>query len=158
MAGSASVAVRSAIITGLTTRFDNLADFNGTTKPEWEVVVSYGYNFGTSDAERVFCGRARADTPPAAMRSGRNYRDETGTFDLVVLCTAVGGNPEDAETRALAIGTVAEEWLADRKSNELAVTGLQSLVVEGWDLATLGNDNGHMTELIYRVRWTARLT
>lgn len=158
MAGSLVVAVRSAVTTGLTTLYAGLADFNGTTDASQNVEVSYGY-FPTSDAgERVFTNRGRGDTPPAAMRSGRNYRNETATFELVVLVAMPGGSPEDAETRALEIGLKAEEWLADRKSNELGVTGLNTLVVESWELAGLGNDHGNIAELTYQIRYTARLT
>lgn len=158
MAGSVVVAVKQAIVTGLTTHYGAAAAFNGTTAPERKVAVAYGYNMGTHDTERVFTGRSRAEQPPAAMRSGRNYRDEAGTFDLIVIVEYVGGDPEDAEERALAIGAEAETWLADRKSNELGVTGLQTLRVDGWDLVHMGNDRGHLAELTYRVRWTARLT
>lgn len=155
------VAVRKAIIDGLATAFTALPDFNGTTNPERKVSVTYAYPFGgagAKKAEKVFGGRTRIETPPAALRSGRNYRDETGLFDLVVLVSYVGGDAETADLRAYAIGQVIEEWLADRKSNELNVTGLQTLTVTGGESNNLGNDRGHMTELTYQVRWTARLT
>jgi len=158
MAGSIVTDVKQAIVTGLTTAFAALADFNGTTAPERKVAVAYGYDAATQAAERVFTGRSRADTPPAALRSGRNYRDEAGFFDLIVLVAYVGGNASQAEDRSLAIGQVVEEWIADRKSNELGVTGLQTLRIDGWDLTPLFNDRGHMAELTYRLRWTARLT
>lgn len=159
MSGSRARLVRSAVVSGLTTHYASLADFNGTTAPERKTEVTYAYpHGGPSATERVFTARARADTPPAALRSGRNHRDESGVFDLIVLVAYVGGSAEQADDRAFDIGEVAEEWLADRKSNELGVPGLQTLVVEGWESNNLGNDRGHMTELTYRVRWTARLT
>jgi hypothetical protein len=158
MSSSVVVDVKQAIKTGLATAYAALASFNGATAPERKVEVAYGYDANSSAAERVFMGRSRADTPPAALRSGRNYRDETGFFDLTVLVAYVGGSAEDAEDRAMAIGQVAEEWIADRKSNELGVTGLQTLRIDGWDLEPMFNDRGHMAVLVYRVRWTARLT
>jgi len=158
MAGSRVAVVRGAITDGLATFFAGLADFNGTTRPEWKVEVSYAYKFGSHAAERVFFGRATGETPPAAMRAGRNFRDETGRGDLVVLVSRIGGDGRDADTRAIAIGEQVETWIADRKNNELNVTGLQNLVIDGWELVNLANDKGHMTEITYKVRWTARLT
>jgi len=158
MAGSLVVSVRSAIKDGLTTLFAGLPDFNGQYDPEHRVEVSYAYDLNSAAAERVFTGRSQADTPPAALRSGTNYRNETGTFDLIVLVAAVGGSAEDADERALAIGTEVEEWIAARKSNELAITGLNTLRIDSWDLVGLMNDHGNMAELTYKVRWTARLT
>lgn len=158
MAGSRVAAVRGAITDGLATYFGTLADYNGTTKPEWKVEVAYAYRFGSKAAERVFFGRATGDTPPAAMKAGRNFRDEVGRADLVVLVSRIGGDARDADNRATAIGAEVETWIADRKNNELGVTGLQNVVLDGWELVNLANDKGHMTEITYKVRWTARLT
>lgn len=158
MAGSVGVAVRKAVVDGLRTHLAGLADFNGSSAPERKTAVSYAYDFGAADAERVFTGRSRSDTPPAAMKAGRNFRNEDGVFDLVVLVTYVGGSAEQADERAFAIGAEVETWLADRKSNELGVTGLNTLLVQSWESTNLGNDRGYMTELTYRVGWTARLT
>lgn len=158
MSGSVVVAVKQGVVAGLTAHLAALDDFNGTTAPEHAVEVSYAYPVNTSAAERVFAGRSRAEQPPAALRAGRNHRDEAGVFDLIVLVAAVGGSAGDAEERALEIGAEVEEFIADRKSNELGVAGLQTLRVDGWELVSLFNDRGHLAELTYRVRWTARLT
>jgi len=158
MAGSLVVSVRSAVTDGLTTLFAALPDFNGATDPEHRVEVTYAYTLGSAASERVYTGRSTADTPPAALRSGRNHRNEDGVFDLTILVALVGGSQEDADARALAIGAKVEEWIADRKSNELGLTGLVSLRIDSWDLVGLMNDHGCMAELEYKVRWTARLT
>ena len=159
MAGSIVVALKAAVVSGLTTHLASLAEFNGTTSPERNVAVAYAYDLRTHDAERVFAGRARAETPSAAMKAGRNFRlERDSSFDLIVLVGYVGGSAQDAEARALAIGAEIEGWIADRKNNELGVTGLIGVSVDGWDLVHLMNDRGHMAELTYRVTWRARLT
>lgn len=150
--------VRKAVTDGLTTHLGALAAFNGTTAAERNVEVSYGYPFGSAATEQVYTGRSRADTPPAAMRSGRNHRNENGVFDLTVAVRYIGGNAYDADLRAAAIGGACEDYLAARKSNELGVDGLQSLVVDSWDADYAGLDGGTGSLLTYKVRWTARLT
>lgn len=151
MSSSRIQLVRSAVTNGLKA-------LAVTGQPLDGVLVSYAWKVNAQDRERIFTNRARGETPPAALRSGRNFRAETGRFDLVVRVESVGGSPEDADTRALALGLVVEEYLADRKSNGLGVSGLQTLVVEGWDLLNAMSDNGSLTELTYHVRYTARLT
>lgn len=149
--------VRKAVIDGLATHLGSLAAFNGTTAPERNVEVSYGYKFGSPATEQVYTGRSRADTPPAALRSGRNHRNENGVFDLTIAVKYIGGDAYDADLRAAAIGGACEDWLAARKSNELGVTGLLSLLVESWDADYAGLDGGTGSLLTYKVRWTARL-
>lgn len=158
MAGSIGVALRKAVAAGLSGHYADLGEFNGGNAPEREVEVSYGYNPASSATEQVYTGRSRAETPPAAMRTGRNFRAETGEFDLIVRVRYSGGNVEDADDRAFAIGEVAEEWLADRKGNELGVPGLLTLTTIGWESNYGNGDTSAETLLIYRVRWTARLT
>lgn len=155
---SIGVAVRKAVIDGLAEHLADLSDFNGAAAPERETSVSFGYLSGRQElTEQVYTGRSRADTPPAGMRSGRNTRNETGTFEIHVMVRFVGGDPYDAELRAEAIGGELEDWLADRKSNELGVTGLNSLTVASW-IADYGPvDGGTAAIRSYTVRWTARL-
>jgi hypothetical protein len=154
---SIGVALRKAVADGLAEHFAADSDFNGTVAAERETVVSFGYDFSNPHREHVFTGRSRADTPAAGMRSGRNTRNETGRFDLTVLVRAVAGDPYDAELRAEAIGGAVEDWFADRKSNELEVDGLNSLVVESWQADYAQTDNGAAAIREYVVRWTARL-
>jgi hypothetical protein len=157
MAGSISVKVRQKITEGLTTHFGSLTDFNGTD-PEHKVEVAYGYKAEWNATEKVFFGRSRAGTPPAALKAGRNHRNETAVMDLVVLVEYVGGDAEECDERTLAIGAEVETWIADRKSNELGVPGLTSLTVQSWELVSLFNELGCMTELTYKVAYNARLT
>jgi hypothetical protein len=154
---SIGVTVRKAVTDGLATHFASLSDFNGATAAEREVLVSFGYSFGSQETEQVYTGRSRADTPPAALRSGRNTRNESGEFDLNVMVRFVGGDGYDAELRAEAIGGEVEDWFADRKSNELGVTGLLSLICTGWVADYAQIDGGTAALRTYTVRWTARL-
>ena len=160
---SIGVAVRKAVVDGLAEHLAALSDFNGNTAAEQKTVVAFGYDFSTLHREHVYTGRSRAATPPAAMRSGRNTRNESGTFDLNVMVRAVASADPDmdpayqAELRAEAIGAACEDWLADRKSNELGVTGLLSLVVESWEADYAKGDNAMNAIRTYVVRWTSRL-
>ena len=154
---SIGVPVRKAVTDGLVTHFASLSDFNGATAPEREVVVSFAYAFGSQHTEQVYTGRSRADTPPAALRSGRNTRNESGEFDLIVMVKYMGGDGYDAELRAEDIGGEVEDWFADRKNNELGVTGLLSLIVTGWVAEYAQVDGGSAALRQYTVRWTARL-
>lgn len=156
-ASSIGVPVRKAVTDGLAEHLGNLSDYNGTTAAEQETVVSFAYDYSGLPREHVYTGRSRADTPPAGMRSGRNTRNETGTFDLTVMVRAVGLDAYAAELRAEAIGGEAESWLAARKSNELGVPGLVSLVVESWAGDYAKMDAGAAALRTYVVRWTARL-
>lgn len=154
---SIGVAVRKAVTDGLATYLATLSGFNGTTAAEQNTVVAFGYDFSNLHREHVFTGRSRADTPPAGMRSGRNTRNESGTFDLTVIVRAVAGDPYVAEARAEAIGGAIEDWLAARKSNQLGVAGLLSLVVESWEADYAKTDNGAAALRTFNIRWTARL-
>lgn len=155
---SIGVPVRKAVTDGLAEHLGGLSDFNGATAAERETSVSFAYLFGRQElTEQVYTGRSRADTPAAGMRSGRNTRNETGTFDLIVMVRFIGGDGYDAELRAEAIGGAIEDWFADRKSNELGVDGLSSLIVTGWVADYAQVDGGTAALRTYTVRWTARL-
>lgn len=148
MAASPIVAVRSAVIAGLAA-LPSLSD----------VEVSFGWRGGSSARERVYTERARFTEEPAALRSGRNYRNETGLFDLVVW---VEGPNQDAETvadRANDLREICEDWISDRKNNELAITGLQSLQVAGDGTADEAfADSGSLAQVRIPVKYTARIT
>lgn len=154
---SIGVAVRKAVTDALADHLGGLSDFNGTGVPEQRTVVAFGYDFSNLHREHVFTGRSRADTPPAGMRSGRNTRNELGRFDLTVQVRVVGDDAYAAEARAEAIGGEIEDWFADRKSNQLGVAGLISLVMGPWEADYRGIDNGTAALRTYVVRWTARL-
>lgn len=149
MAGSIVVDVRKAVVAGLVTAVN-----------EKKVSISYGYRGSDDDKrrEQIWTDRVRSTHDVAGLKAGRNFRDETLEFDIVILVAAVGLPPEDADTRALELGTVVEEFLADRKNNELGVDGLQWIRVVGFELINGFAPKGSLSELRYTVRYYARLT
>lgn len=145
------VAVRSAIIDGLSNDADLTDDLA-------DVLVEFQWSRGDT-RERIFTRNARATHAPAAMRSGRNVRDEVGTFEVVVLVIGPSMDAEESAQRALDLGAVLEDWIAERKNNELGVVGMQTLQVAGdLTLAEMFNENGTLAEFAIPVRYTARLT
>lgn len=148
MAGSRIVAVRSALIAGL----DALSALDG-------VDVIYAWKFDHElPRERIFTNRARATHTPASLKAGRTFRNEQMTFDLVVRVEGVDMTAAETDTRALVIGAVVEEYVADNRTLGGAVTGLNWIVVSGLELNNLSNDRGNLSELTYSIAYDARLT
>lgn len=165
MSGSINVALRKAVMAGLTAHLGTHEDFNGTTAPEDRVEVTYGYSLNSKAAQRVYTGFSRGDTPPHAMKSGRVHSNEDAEFDLIVRAKVPGGNVEDSDTRAMAIGAEIAEWVADHKNaDKLAAAGLEVpagfnwMYVASWDLRGAPDDIASESLLLYRIAWTARLT
>lgn len=154
---SVAPALRAAVIGGLETHFTGLDDFNGTTARESRTEVRHGWSADWQAAEKVYLGRARATTPPAGMRPGRNLRNESGSFEINVSANLPGQDIEAAEARAWAIAGEIDDWLSLRKNNELAVTGLQTLAVTGWEADCGSSDSGSGAVVTLTVSWTARL-
>lgn len=153
MGGSLSTKVRKAVTDGLAARFDSLPGFNAL---EDEVDVRYAYSFGAQVAQQVYTGRSRADTDGGPLRSGRNVRTEVGTFEIVVRVELPGCDPEEADERVDEIGTVIEEWISDRKGDQLGI-GLTSLRVTSWAGDYYGVDGGSGSIRSYTVTWVARI-
>ncbi len=154
MARSILPEVRKAVVAGLLDEFaDQAPTFNG-------VSVTYAWEGGKDDArrEQVFTNNARATHQSAAMRPGRNHRDERMSFDIVVLVLAPSKKPEDTDDRAFAIGQVVEEFIADHASNELDIDGLNWIEMSGFSAQNLVLPEGSVSELIYTVNYQARLT
>lgn len=158
MAGSLSVAVRRAVADGLEELFAGLPAFNSTAA-EAEVGVTYAYDFTDARAAQcIYTGRSRADTPPAALRAGRNRRQETGRFDLNILVQVVADDFEAADERVDEISVQVEEWVADRKSGEgLDLTGLNSLRAASWEGDYYPLDSGAASIRTYSIEWVANL-
>jgi hypothetical protein len=142
--------VRQAVIDGVA---DALSDER--------VSVTYGWQGDDDDSrrEQVFTSGARGPHDIAGMKSGRLFRDERMEFGLVILVLGVGLKPEEADARALEIGQVVEEFVADHKSNELGITGLKWLRISNLELSpNRVNANGAVAEATYTIRYEARLT
>lgn len=151
MAGSRIVAVRKAVTAGLVTALT----------AETKVKVTYGWEGSdeTRYREQVFTNGGRGPHDPAAMKSGRSFRNEELTFDIVIVVLGVGMKPEESDQRAIDLGVFVEEYVADRKSNELAVTGLNWIRMDEFALSPNRiTADGSIAEATYTVRYSARLT
>lgn len=151
MAGSRIVAVRKAVTAGLVTAF----------AAEDGVKVTYGWEGSdeTRRREQVFTNGGRGPHAPAALKSGRNFRHEEFTFDIVVEVIGVGMKPEESDQRAVDLGVFVEEFVADHKSNELGVAGLNWLRMDDFALGPHQIiPNGAKSQAIYTARYHARLT
>ena len=150
MAGSVVVAVRKALVAGIRTAVNDP-----------KVHVSYGWEGGdeSSRREQIFTDRPRATHDPAALKPGRNFREEDMELDLVVRVAGVGKSPEQTDERAIALGLLVEEFIADRKAGEtLNVDGLIWLRVSRMELNNRYAPNGSLSEITYTLRYHARLT
>ena len=146
MASTVIVAVRAALVDALAA----LPTFTG-------IPVAYCYDKTCMEQrEFLYTRDARFDHSVAALKAGRSFREESGTFELVVWVESVGGSPREAATRALALGLVVEEYVADHKNG---VGGARSLQVAGAGaLSEMASDSSSFAELVYPVRYEARLT
>jgi len=99
------------------------------------VPVSYGEPGDLARTEHVWIGSAVSGAQEVAVfKTGRTRRDEEYMVDVIVEVSSVS-NPETCEARAVLLGTVIEEMLADDpKVND--VTGLLWCVVNAFDLDT----------------------
>lgn len=149
MAASILVPVRSAVIAGIKTALN-----------EPRVSCTYGWEGSdeTRRREQVFTNRASATHDPAALKSGRNFRNERMDFDIVVLILGVNRSTEETDQRALEIGQCIEEFMADHKNNELGVPGLQWIRMARMELNNRFATTGTITEITYTVTYDARLT
>jgi hypothetical protein len=155
MAGTRIVAVRSTLITALSA----LSAYTTLDAKGHKPLVSLGYPLGAKDREKIFTRRARFNHAPASLKSGRTHRNETGQFEVVILVEGVGESAATTSARAVTLGTALEEYVADNRTLAGAVTGLNWLVVDGdGELTELMNDRGTLAELIYPLKYDARLT
>lgn len=157
MSASLLVDVRSAIIAGLAADATVLAAVNDATH---EVKFAFQWKQDESVREWVFTGDARFTHTSAAMKAGRNFRNEAGRFNLIVLVAGVDLSQEEASTRCLAIASACADWIGDHKNGEgLGVDGLQTLTIDGdGALDEFYADTGHIATVDLPIKFTARLT
>ena len=144
MTGTRIVAVRQALITGV----DALPAFDG-------VECSLGWKSDSEAAERLYTRRPIFNQEPASLRRDRTFRDERGTFEVIIRVEGIDDTQETTSTRAVALGTALEEWVADNRSP----AGVMWLAAKGrGELAELFNDLGTLALLSYTFAYQARLT
>lgn len=155
MAGTLIFDVRQALVTGLA----GLDAFTTKDAKGHRPLTTVGWPTGKRDREKVYTQRARFSHAPASMRAGRMFRNESGTFELVIWIEGVGESVDWTSARAVQLGTAAEEWIADNRTLGGTLPGLNWLVVEGdGDLTELFNDGGSLCFLTYPIKYDARLT
>lgn len=127
-----------------------------------DVQVSYAYpGDDTIERECVFFGDALFDHEPAGMRAGRTPRNESAEFELVVQVIGKGQDAEWCEERAIEIGKVVEETVADNRvfggdvANGISV---YAVTIRGGTMRTRAVEQGNATQLTYKVRPDSRLT
>jgi len=150
MASTIVVALRRAVVDGLSGLLPDYGDR--------QALVTYAWDPEARDSLQVFTMRPRGDHSPAALRAGRNHRNEEASFQVVIHVEVAGADVEEADNRALEIGQVVEEFIADHKSNELAIPGLNWITVSSWEMNGGPADRSAISQLIYTVSYNARLT
>jgi hypothetical protein len=101
--GSLMVAVRSLLISGVSA----LPEFS-------DVEATFGYKTGSRKRLRCWTQNAHFTIATAGLRPVKTFRDESGTFDLVILVEGIGKSVEATSARAVEVGTAAEDWIATR--------------------------------------------
>lgn len=149
--GSQLVAVRTGLMAALAeaTGFEN-------------VECSYAYKKGRKDPrESAWTNNGRVTHTPASLRPSKTFRNEVGTFDVVILVRGIGDAQETTSARALALGVIVEDFIATHVNwaNEAIDAEIDTLTVEGDAvLAEAFNDHGTLAEWSIPVRYLARLT
>lgn len=154
MGRSIVVEVRKALVAGVDALLNADPVFDG---------VSCTYYWQGNDDQRreqVFTANPSATHDPVSMKSGRTFRDERMEFDVLVKVAVPGEPPDVADERALDIGQLVEQWVADHASGQdLGIDGLNWIVMTRMTSANLvAPSSGSITEITYTVRYAARLT
>lgn len=146
--GSILVEVRSLVTSSLR----DLPEFA-------DVETTFGYKVGSKRREKCWTQNADFTHAPASMRAVKTFRQEDGSFDLVIFVEGIAKSVEETSTRAMDLGHAFEDWIATHASWEGAVEGLVWLQVEGdGSLTEAFNDKGSLAELRYPIKYRARLT
>ena len=147
MAGSIMVSFKTKLLA-------ELAALAGTTG----VKMSYADPGENALKENIWFGRIYdSEVDPVALRAGRRRREENFTVEVFVEVGGVRLTPERCETRALELGQLVEEYLADHPKLDDTVDGLLFAVVSGMDLFTSQTTDGPLTRQTISVDVKARL-
>jgi hypothetical protein len=151
--GTQLVAVRAGLIAAL----GDLPEFS-------DFETTYIPMKGSKARNRCFTDRARLHHSPASKRAAKTFRDEAGTFDLVLYTEGYGeaADPATLSDSLHDVGTAAEDFIATHanwNSDALGTTGLNWLQIEGeGGFAEGWTDNGLAVSLTYPITYRARLT
>lgn len=122
------------------------------------VQVGYHEEVGaTARKERVWLGRCEGYIDPAAIRAGRQTRNEDFELDIRFRVTGASPKPEENEIRMAELVAAVESAIADDARMGGVVDGLISVTAAGYELETVLNGKQPLTDATLRVRAKARL-
>jgi len=145
MAGTTAAALKTALITAM----GNEAALDGIPK-------AYGDPGELGRTEHIWIGAATdGESFNPTFRAGRKRREEEYTIDVTVMVSSMA-RPEINEARAVTIGTVIAEMLADDPQVN-AVTNLMWCALDAWELDTIETGEGPQTTYTLTLRAKGRL-
>jgi len=145
MAGTTAAALKTALKTAMA------ADVGLVNIP-----ISYGDPGDLGRTEHIWMGAAEeGSSEPTGMRSSRKRREEEYVFDVVVEVSSKA-RPESNEARAVVLGTIIEELIADdpKISN---TTNLLWVMLDSFELDTTELSEGPRTVFTLTLRAKGRL-
>ena len=119
---------------------------------------------GSKARARCFTDNARLIHSSASMRAAKTFRNEEGSFDLVLYTEGVGAaaDPVTLSDALSEVGVAAEDFIATHanwNSDALGTSGLNWLAIEGdGGFAEGWTDKGLAVSLTYPITYRARLT
>mgnify|MGYP003648659320 FL=1 len=147
MAGSIMVTFKTKLLSELTS-------IPGTAG----VKMSFGDPGENALKENIWFGRIFNNEHDAvALKAGRRRREENFTLEVYVEVGGTRLTPERSETRALELGLLIEEYLADNPKLDGTVDCLLFAVVSGMELFTSSTTDGPLTRYTISVDVKARL-
>jgi hypothetical protein len=148
MAGTNAYAAKRALITALQGAAGLGAD---------GVQVAYSWPGERAERECIYGGAVVWDTKVLTMAAGgRLSRREDMTLDLHIAVTVLGAEPEEAEARAVDLGTVLEEYVAFTTTLN-GLPGVKLGQIAGGELDHAENDDSVIAVLSYRVTFLSTL-
>lgn len=150
-AGTNAVAFKQALVTLLR------ADATLTAE---DVQVEYSFP-GEIQRDSIYLGRVSFNHALMAFKAAaaRISRIESGTATLYVRTYAPGDKGEEAEARAVTLGTAVENVLAaDPKLTSSSIPGLLVTKTASGDLVSGADDDAGIAILTYRIDFQSQLT
>lgn len=150
--GTQIVAVRKGLIEALAD-LPEFADFETTFIPMK----------GSKARSRCFTDQAQIVLAPAGLRAAKTFRNEEGSFELVLYREGYGAEADPVTlTLALAeVGEAAEDFIATKANwnNNVLGVGINQFGTNGEGrFSEQWTDNGLSVALVYPITYSARLT